>query len=87
VARYDANQFALMLPHTGSQAAAVCERLQGIVQTMNASSGQELFPLRGTLTFASFPQDAGNFADLLVRVEAGHPPSQAAERKKEPIAA
>ncbi len=87
VARYDSNQFALMLPHTGSQAAAVCERLQGIVQTMNASSGQELFPLRGTLTFASFPQDAGNIADLLVRVEAGHPPSQAVERRREALAA
>ncbi len=87
VARYEANQFALMLPHTGSQAAAVCERLHGIVQTMNASSGQELFPVRGTLTFASFPQDAGNIADLLVRVEAGHPPSQAMERRREPLAA
>ncbi|MEJ5297666.1 MAG: sigma-70 family RNA polymerase sigma factor [Armatimonadota bacterium] len=87
VARYEAHQFALMLPHTGSQAAAVCERLHGIVQTMNASSGQELFPVRGTLTFASFPEDAGNIADLLVRVEAGHPPSQAMERRREPLAA
>jgi RNA polymerase sigma-B factor len=87
VARYESHQFALMLPHTGSQAAAVCERLQGIVQTMNASSGQELFPVRGTLTFASFPEDAGNIADLLVRVEAGHPPSQAMERRREPLAA
>jgi hypothetical protein len=54
---------------------------------MNASSGQELFPVRGTLTFASFPEDAGNIADLLVRVEAGHPPSQAMERRREPLAA
>ncbi len=73
VARYDSNQFALILPHTGSQAAKVCERIQGIVSGMNRANPGDVLPIRATLTFASYPEKAGNIAELLLEVESGHP--------------
>lgn len=73
VARYSANQFALMLPHTGSVGERVCERIKSIVQEMNCKQAGELLYVRGRLTFAAYPEDASNFADLLDRVEKGRP--------------
>jgi len=51
----------------------VCERIQGIVSGMNRANPGDVLPIRATLTFASYPEKAGNIAELLLEVESGHP--------------
>lgn len=73
LARFSVNQFSLILPHTGSTAARVCERIGEIVSDINAHHPKELLSLKGTLTFATFPEQSSNYADLLAAMEQGHP--------------
>jgi len=73
VARYGDNQIGLILPHTGSSASKVCERIQSIVTELNAEHAGDILALRGLLTFATYPAAAGNFADLLDIVENSKP--------------
>ncbi len=73
VARFGENQFALMLPHTGYAGEKVCERIRSVVSDLNAEGSGKQFQIRGALSFATYPADAGNIADLLEKVEGGPP--------------
>lgn len=73
VARYGENQFALILPHTGDTAEFVCERLQGIVDEINSEEKRDVFQIRATLTFSTYPAQASNISELLEAMEKGHP--------------
>ncbi|MCC6483830.1 MAG: sigma-70 family RNA polymerase sigma factor [Armatimonadetes bacterium] len=73
VARYNDHQIGLVLPHTGSAGARVCERIRDIVEQLNGEHAQELLTLRGTLTFVTYPEEASNFTDVLVAIEQGEP--------------
>lgn len=92
VSRYSDNQFALILPHTGSMASRVCERLSAMVEKLNVDSGREMFHVRATLNHCCYPEEVGNFADILSLLDNWTPGCQSgsatSSRKEEmPLAA
>lgn len=66
-ARFGETCFALMLPHTGSQADFVAERLDGVINSTKLDSGRRHSGLTASVKIgiARYPADASNSRDLL----------------------
>ena len=69
-ARYSEDVFAVILPHTGSQASVTCRRLYDKLDQMRAeySRSRPGFSIEISSAFAAYPDDAKTGAELIDRV-------------------